>query len=465
MKKEIKLFMAYAPEDEKYQIELSKHLAGLKEDGVISEISAAEVLPGADIMNDLRKRMGQSDIIALLLSSDFLGTNHGVELEEMAFAQMAKKGTRLVPIKIREVTLGRAYAQFSMLPGQNKPVDDPEWGGRDAAYANITGGIRQLAESMIEDDQPARKPVQRPRTSEPSPTQTNSASGTATNSQASGTTNPQSKMGMKIGVGLVAALLIGAAVWFMMPNEGQEPIKGLTTDTSKETTTGGGAVLDIDADGDAYRAAKNQGSIEAFETYLNDFPEGDYLMEAESNIALLKEKKYKAAAMAEWDKATTAGNIVGYSYYLQNYPNGDSVEVAKVRIQKLSTRADDNKAWERTSNINTKSSFLLYVQEYGNKGLHYNDAIDSIKGLLTSSGWSYYGAKNSDDTMQDDRYFDRLLGEKNAEPTEGDLIIVKKAIRVRSGAANTYGAITVLAPETIAEISEVSDDFWVHIKY
>ena len=243
--KDIKIFMAYAPEDEVYQQELSKHLAGLKEDGIISEISAAEVLPGADIMNDLRTRMGQCDIIALLLSSDFLGTNHGVELEEMAFAQMAKKGTRLVPIKIREVNLGRAYAQFSMLPGQNKPVDDPTWGGRDAAYANITEGIKKLAESMI-DDEPRPAPIPRPV---PSP---------------SGPVN--SKVGMKIGIGVIAVLAIAAAVWFMMPKEASNSGTATTitaTDDSETNTA---------RDRDAYAAAKAEGTIEAYKAYLKKFP-------------------------------------------------------------------------------------------------------------------------------------------------------------------------------------------------
>ena len=448
MKKEIKVFMAYAPEDENYQQELSKHLSGLKEDGVISEISAAEVLPGADIMNDLRKRMGQCDIIALLLSSDFLGTNHGVELEEMAFAQMAKKGTRLVPIKIREVNLGRAYAQFSMLPGQNKPVDDPEWGGRDAAYANITEGIKKLAESMKAGDQ-APRPI--PSSVRP-----------AVSSRTSEGSNSQSKMGMKIGLGLVAILAIAGAAWFMLQKE--EPSSAGPSEP-KVVATVENPIPDTEVDSEAYIAAKKEGTIEAYEQYLVSFPEGDFLTEAESNIALLKDEQYKAAAKAEWEKATAAGNIIGYSYYLQNYPNGDSVEVAKAKIQKLSTTADDTKAWQKAQNINTKSSFLLYVQEYGDKGLHYEDAVNGMKGLLASNGWSYYGTKESDSTMQADRYFDRLLGEKNAEPKEGDLIIVKKAIRVRSGADSSYETITVLAPEAIAEITTVNSDYWVQIKY
>ena len=448
MKKEIKLFMAYAPEDENYQQELSKHLSGLKEDGVISEISAAEVLPGADIMNDLRKRMGQCDIIALLLSSDFLGTNHGVELEEMAFAQMAKKGTRLVPIKIREVTLGRAYAQFSMLPGQNKPVDDPEWGGRDAAYANITEGIRKLSESMKAGDQPP-KPM-------PAPSKPPSGPRTSKNSES------QNKTGMKIGLGVAAALAIAAAVWFMMPKDDTGP-------SNSGQLEGGASIVETDenaqTDGDAYMAAKKEGSIAAYEAYLKNYPEGDFLMEAETNIANLKEIKYKKDAMEQWEKAVASNNLIGYSYYLQNYPNGDSVEVAKAKIIKLSTAADDTKAWKTAENINTKSSYLLYVQEYGDKGRHYTDAINNIKGLLTSSGWSYYGTQKSDSTMKDDRYFDRLLGEKSALPKEGDLIIVKKAIRVRRGAHSGQGVITVLAPEALAEITKVNQDYWVQIKY
>ena len=441
MKKEIKLFMAYAPEDEDYQKELSKHLAGLKEDGIISEISAAEVLPGANIMNDLRKRMGQSDIIALLLSADFLGTNHGVELEEMAFAQMAKKGTRLVPIKIREVTLGRAYAQFSMLPGQNKPVDDPEWGGRDAAYANITGGIRQLAESMKEIHPPGRKLGETVK-SEPERSSTTSAAKVVDS-------NAKSNIGMKVGIGIVAALAIAAAVFFLMPNDG--PI----VDPPTEPT-----------DQQAYLAAKKIDDTTAYQKYIKDYPKGDFLDEAETKIARLKDEIYTAADRAEWAKATATDNLIGYSYYIEHYPNGENVEVAKERIQQLSTDADEDKAWQKAQSSNTKSSFLLYVQEYGDSGRYYDDAITSIESLLTSSGWTFYGKKKSDDTMQDDRYFDRLSGEKNAKPAVGDFIIVKKPISVRRGPSTEYDKTgVVLKREALAEITEVSNDYWVQIKF
>ncbi|MDB4292246.1 toll/interleukin-1 receptor domain-containing protein [Maribacter sp.] len=463
MKKEIKLFMAYAPEDEDYQKELSKHLAGLKEDGVISEISAAEVLPGANIMDDLRKRMGQSDIIALLLSADFLGTNHGVELEEMAFAQMAKKGTRLVPVKIREVTLGRAYAQFSMLPGQNKPVDDPEWGSRDAAYANITGGIRQLAESMLEIDPPGRKvgekTVKKETTNEATP-----APGKPVN------TNTQGNMGMKIGLGVLAALLIGAGVWYMTKDSsgaepGKDPIEEVGANTNPQAVGKPDSEPDSNQDQAAYIKAKGIGTINAYKDYLENFPEGDYLTEAESNIARLEEEEYIAAAATEWEKAISAKTIVGYSYYLQNYPHGDSVEVAKERIQELSSTADATRAWEKALNSNTQSSYLLYIQEYGDEGLHYAEAIEKIKGLFNSSGWTYYGGENSDNTIGDDRFYDRLLGEKNAVPKEGDLIIVKKPISVRGGPSKDYDATVALKREAIAEVTKVSDGYWVQVKY
>ena len=99
--KSAKLFLAYAQEDESYKNKLSKHLAALKEEGFLKQWSAEEILPGSTIDDDLRLKLNQSDIIALLISSDFIACKECRYIEDLAFAAKAKKGTTIVPIKLR----------------------------------------------------------------------------------------------------------------------------------------------------------------------------------------------------------------------------------------------------------------------------------------------------------------------------------------------------------------------------
>lgn len=427
--KEIKLFLAYAPEDEEYKEELSKHLSALKEDGHIAEWSAVELLPGADQMAVLRKKMSQSDIIALLLSADFLGTDHGKDLEEMAFAQKAKKGTVLVPIKIRAVPLSDSYAQFSMLPDQSRPVDDPSWGSRDMAYTNIAEGLKKLAVAMQgEEDRkgnvvrPPKKPVSPPSPSNPRP--------------------PAKPINMKLILGGVGVVILALALWLVPP-------------------------LLKDDDKIAYDAAKIENTIDSYKSYVNQFPEGNYVAEAQRTINDLELADEKEKHDKAWADAKEVDDKTAYNIYLRAYPQGANKAAAEARILELSTAEEDDKAFERATTANSVNAFLQYMAEYKD-GRHVADAKTGLKTLLTKDGCVYYGEANTDGRMKSDRFFDKVEEEKDSKPKNGDLIISKQGVTVRYRCDRNSGNKGSVQRDKIAYISEISSEgshYWVKILY
>lgn len=434
--REIKLFMAYAPEDEEYKEELSKHLSALKEDGHIAEWSAVELLPGADQMAVLRKKMGQSDIIALLLSADFLGSDHGKDLEEMAFAQKAKKGTVLVPIKIRAVPLSDAYAQFSMLPDQSRPVDDTSWGSRDMAYMNIAEGIKRLAISM-QNEEVGKTPTPKPATppSKPDNDKNTDFSG--------GSSAPAPGISKKLVLGIVGVVILALAIWLVPP-------------------------MLKDKDKIAYDAAKTENSIESYNSYVKQFPEGSYVTEAQRSINDLTVAQEKEIHDKAWAEAQEVDDITAYKIYLRDYPEGANKVAASERIIELSTAEAEDAAFKRAEDANNVNAYLHYLNEYPS-GRHIEESNTGIKALLTTDGWAYYGKTNSSGNMDDERYFDQMFDDNNAKPEVGNLIKSRRALTIRRGPASSFGSSGSIPLGKIAEIVTVeqvsANAYYVKIEY
>ena len=483
--KEIKMFMAYASEDEEYKVQLSKHLSALKEEGYISEWTAGEILPGANVMSDLRKRMSRCDIIALLLSADFVGSDDGIELEEMAFALKAKKGTRLVPIKIRACMLSDAYAQFSMLPDQSKPVDDPAWGSRDNAYMNIAEGLKKLALSIRDEEARGvrEKVKQTIRQTTAAPSQPISSTGSGKSSS--------NKKPLLIAIGILAALLIGLAGFIFInrdhvntkdevakdqdPVEIVEDVKTTTEDEPKviisETPVDATEIDENATDADAYDSAKAQNTITAFSTYLQQFPDGKYMAEANSFIKKLKNDSIANVADnlakkhdTEWDNAIKNNDLFSFQKYVHNYPEGSHVVAANEKIAELKVAERDNETWKKAVTTNTVSDYLRYIKEYS-PGLHRDEAIAAIKPLLKKQGWAYYGKLNADKRMNNSRYFDLFEGEKDGNPKVGDLIQVQKGINIRRGPDPNNATIESLRKDKVAMITDIKPGVWVKINY
>src|SRR5712692_1111791 len=72
----ISLFSVYAPEDASLYEPLKKHLSSLKHQGLISMWSVDNIPAGANRDVEIEAYLNKAQIVLLLISSDFLNSEH-----------------------------------------------------------------------------------------------------------------------------------------------------------------------------------------------------------------------------------------------------------------------------------------------------------------------------------------------------------------------------------------------------
>ena len=145
-KRKVKVFFSYAHADETYKNELNKHLSPLKRSEKIEAWNDEELLPGSSFNDEIKEKLEQSDIIILLISSDFINSDYCYEIEmQNAMTRAERDECYVVPVIVRaclwkETPLGNIIA----LPKDGKPVKTYE--DMDEAYLEVTEGIEKIVD-------------------------------------------------------------------------------------------------------------------------------------------------------------------------------------------------------------------------------------------------------------------------------------------------------------------------------
>lgn len=158
----MKIFLAYAPEDEALKTELEEHLSLLKKQGIIDLWHTGNLRAG-DVFEDIiARQIGESQIILLLISSDFLASDIADNLEIIAALKKQQKDNSrcVIPIILRDCIwrIGD-FAKLTPLPTGGKPVTVSRyWPTRDEAFKNVALGIKKVADQLsgrTDDDYPS----------------------------------------------------------------------------------------------------------------------------------------------------------------------------------------------------------------------------------------------------------------------------------------------------------------------
>jgi len=156
MLRKIDVFFSYAHEDEKYKDELIKHLSILKREKMISTWHDRKIIAGSDLDKNIIEKLESSDIILLLISSDFMASDYCCDIEMDHAMRKHNSGlARVIPIIVRptadwnRLPIGKLMA----LPKDAKPIST--WDNQDSAYVNISNGIRKSIEDLglLDEDQ------------------------------------------------------------------------------------------------------------------------------------------------------------------------------------------------------------------------------------------------------------------------------------------------------------------------
>ncbi len=100
--KPLNLFISYSHIDEFFFDELKKHLITLKRNGVINEWHDRKLVSGDELDNEIKKHLGNSDIVVFLISVDFLNSWYCYEVElQQTLERLHNNEVRVVPIVVR----------------------------------------------------------------------------------------------------------------------------------------------------------------------------------------------------------------------------------------------------------------------------------------------------------------------------------------------------------------------------
>jgi len=141
------IYLIYSKKDKDLANELKKALIALKREMLISNIwDRFEIQAGQNITDYTIEKIGNSDIVLLLISSDFIASKKCFE-EDMEFARILskEKKTHLISVLLRECLWENTeIASHKLLPKNGKSVKSSHWANIDLPYKEIVFSIREL---------------------------------------------------------------------------------------------------------------------------------------------------------------------------------------------------------------------------------------------------------------------------------------------------------------------------------
>jgi hypothetical protein len=141
---ESKVFISYSHKDEHFREELEKHLVMLKRKGLVQTWTDREILPGQEWGKEISTELEASDIILLLVSSDFLASDYCFDIEVRQAMKQHEQGTStVVPIIVRSCDWQDApFGILQGLPKGAKPIK--EYLDIDGAFLDVVQGLKKI---------------------------------------------------------------------------------------------------------------------------------------------------------------------------------------------------------------------------------------------------------------------------------------------------------------------------------
>jgi O-acetyl-ADP-ribose deacetylase (regulator of RNase III) len=141
------VFVSYAHEDESMRNKLSDHLGGLRYGGYIEDWSDGQIVPGREWAPEISRRLGEADIILLLVSSSFLGSEFIGKVElARALERHRSREAIVIPVILKPADWQSTdLAGLQALPTGGKAVST--WSDHDAAYVDIAQGLRRTIQA------------------------------------------------------------------------------------------------------------------------------------------------------------------------------------------------------------------------------------------------------------------------------------------------------------------------------
>ncbi|MFC1692611.1 SUMF1/EgtB/PvdO family nonheme iron enzyme [Candidatus Latescibacterota bacterium] len=238
-----------------------------------------------------------------------------------------------------------------------------------------------------------------------------------------GKKKPAKKTGLLIGIAAVV-LIAAAGAWFWRESELKKS-EHARIEAQRKIEDRTVPEPSISQDDQLYQNAEMVNTRQAYTTYLEKYPDGAHIDEAEQKIAAIDEKEQalirereqkqreadarreversqkeesrQADAIRQDDLAFQQAGMINtrqaYTTYLTSYPDGRHISEARAKIASLDemdtkqktaeseeqTRRD-NEAFALTENTNTEESYSAYLISFPN-GIHSSEARSRISAI------------------------------------------------------------------------------------
>ena len=143
----VRVFVSYAREDEHLRQQLADHLGGLRP-AQIEDWYDGQIVPGQPWAQEITRQMETAEIVLLLVTAAFLGSDFIRRVELAAALERHRRGeARVIPVIMRPVYWqGTDLGLLQALPQHAKAVST--WDDQDAALADVARGVSRTAKEI-----------------------------------------------------------------------------------------------------------------------------------------------------------------------------------------------------------------------------------------------------------------------------------------------------------------------------
>jgi len=145
----IEIFYSYVEEDKDMAEKLQKHLILLKRQGLITDWHSGKLIPDVEPSEQIQEHLETAKIILLLISQDFMFSEHHDTVEvKRAMERHKSKEAIVIPVLLRPSNdLDKApFGNLLAIPRNRKPIS--KWPDRDEAFVEVAKEIRAVVERL-----------------------------------------------------------------------------------------------------------------------------------------------------------------------------------------------------------------------------------------------------------------------------------------------------------------------------
>ena len=133
----------------------------------------------------------------------------------------------------------------------------------------------------------------------------------------------------------------------------------------------------------AWNNADRLGTILSYETFLREYPDGNYAAAAKGKIRDITDEN-------KWKEITSINTLSAYKNYLQTFPHGLHAEEAAMKAKEIG----EEEGWRFALQENTTVGFKNYLQEYPNSKYRVN-AEEKLQLCQENDFWEETLAENT----------------------------------------------------------------------